>query len=56
MVTDSKITTQNIIAKLLEISSTAFENTITKLKLRGLLKRIGPDNDIDGYYEARASK
>jgi len=41
ILTDNKITTKKI-AKLIEISSTAVENNITKLKLRGLLKRIGP--------------
>jgi len=50
---DDKIIIQKT-AKLLEISSAVVENNITKLKLRGLLKRIGPDKG--GYWEASGSE
>jgi len=45
---DPKITISEL-SQIVGISTTAIENNITKLKEKGILKRIGPDKG--GYWE-----
>jgi ATP-dependent DNA helicase RecG len=45
---NNQITTKEL-AELIGISTTAIERNISKLKIQGLLRRVGPDKG--GYWE-----
>ncbi|WP_080941543.1 winged helix-turn-helix domain-containing protein [Methanosarcina barkeri] len=47
-------TTISQLSQIVEINTTAIENNITKLKEKGILKRIGPDKG--GYWEVNLEK